>query len=141
MSEPKTRQLPNQEKVKRYKYAENYEFIAKIWEKVIEDYPEFANLPADDLVNFFTKFQQLEDYKKYYSSSNERKRAEEVKDKMVRKKLLAEVNKMKKEGVEKQKIIEIITEQAKLVLNERQLQRLLKNVEEFSLTEKKQKKE
>ena len=55
----------NPEHVKRYSYKENYEYVAKIWEAVAVDHPEFSDFPADDLINFFTEFNKLPDHGKY----------------------------------------------------------------------------
>lgn len=114
------RQHENSEKkVKRYSFKQNYNFIASIWEKVCVDHPEFSDIQADDLITFMKKFAQLDDQRKYFDSNMQRKRYNELIDKIFRKRYLQYAIEQKKKNVDKEVIIENIKKEVSGTMQER----------------------
>ena len=123
----------NEKKVKRYSFKQNYNFIASIWEKVCVDYPEFSDIQADDLITFMKKFAQLEDQQKYFDSNMQRKRYNELIDKIFRKRYLKYAIEQKKKNVDKEVIIENIKKEVSGTMQERQINRLISNIRQYTL--------
>ena len=109
----------SEKKVKRYSYKQNYNFIASIWEKVCADHPEFSDIQADDVITFMKKFAQLDDQQKYFDSNMQRKRYNELIDKMFRKRYLKYALEQKKKNVDKEVIIENIKKEVSGTMQER----------------------